>query len=604
MISLKLKESNSKVTLKEVTKKHPEVLDEIDELLSSVATTERVNMRATMDKIEDPAFSSMVASDRHYAVYETLRTPTNVKIDSGYIFGWKSEDIKEISRYIPLQEQTHLRQLYESVVGTDPLSSVTSAQAGIPLKKRQTESELRLIQLIVNSRYNVDPYCRNIVDNLTRYVIGQDFKFSVQAIEIEEVLEDFANQVDFGELIKDYFKTSMKDGEVGLALKSRVRKGAKKVDWIATKTFSEEVRAIEFNLEDGSKKYSYHKKFAVIDQNNVKTVDRWIADIDYFYQFSTRGNVLAFDGKKSENHGKLTEDEVMAWFQHGDGREVRGRVPLEPVLRDLRLFEDFRINRAILNYERSKVLYIKKLKAQIGRLNSSSEVRKSSSPKGGVQLTLGPMEEYEMKTANLHAADADNDGLLFLYAISTGISIPIYILGMRADQQNYSAIKNTDSPFIQMILDLAGDFKSSLTKVFKWVLYRNIQAGVLPKEMTIKRVAREKMDSWFATQMKIVNVIQEAVEQKRKIEDAVVQQIDTALDDAMEEVTISTLDMPIDIIIADAVKPNPLELAKVAFIERRLGIVSSQTLSEKRGYNWPVELRRMLEEARDRKSVV
>ena len=37
-------------------------------------------------------------------------------------------------------------------------------------------------------------------------------------------------------------------------------------------------------------------------------------------------------------------------------------------------------------------------------------------------------------------------------------------------------------------------------------------------------------------------------------------------------------------------------MAKTAFIERKIGMVSSRTLSEKRGYVWPQELIRQLEE--------
>jgi hypothetical protein len=346
----------------------------------------------------------------------------------------------------------------------------------------------------------------------------------------------------------------------------------------------------------------------VYDGQQVIYEERWIPNIDYFNQFDDKGHLVKFDGMKSAHHKDMKVKEVMLWTQLGDQRELHGRIPLEPILRDLRLLEDFRISRAVMNYERSKVLYVKTSPNGMGNKADKDTAKKSSSPKGGTQLTLRPGETYKMETASLNASDADTDGLLFLYAAGTGMSMPVYVLGVRADQQNYSAVKNTDSPFNQMIVEYGGLYTEKAKQLFKFVVQRNVEAGVLPEKIKIQRVAKEKKQHYIDTMDRAMMMLlqtQEVVVAPNPNNIGVnnnapnmsqVQSIGAELKASMEEIEINTVDLPIEITLCDAIKPNPLELAKGWFIERNLSMVSSQTLSEKRGYTWSQEVMRMLTE--------
>lgn len=573
-------------------KKNPELVEEVIALVTRAQVEERLLVEKELGG------SSYGGQDSHYNLYNAMQPIGMPQVQNTFIFGQASNTIKESVKNLKIDELKELKALYESINGADisqPTANV-STQAGIVLKKRQTESEFRLIQLIVNSRYYVDPFARNIIDNLTRYIIGNGVRITVADDEIQAKIDEFSNFINITELFKDYIKTVLKDGEGGICLESKIYKGQnedkKGVDWDVYKIFSEEIRGFEFESKNPGKKFAYYKQIMFVTDQSVLAENAWISDIAYWYQFNTRNNIAIFNGKKSSKPD-LTKEKVMLWHQMGDKRELRGRCMMEPVLRDLRLVEDFRINRAIMNYERSKVLYVKTQKTTgVNRRNQSTEIKKSASPKGGTQLTIGPNEDYKTVTANLQAQDADADGLLFLYAIGAGVVVPVYLLGMRSDQVNYSAIKNTDSPFHQMILDYAGDFSSTLKQMYKWVIYRNVEAGTLEKTTKIKVVAKEKKAKWEAAIAQGLKLLVE-----KTIPDATsVNSIQMMLDDSMIETTINTIDIPIEITIADAVKPNPLELAKAAFIERKLSIVSSQTLSEKRGYIWSQELVRLLNE--------
>jgi hypothetical protein len=612
----------AKSVLKEAAKTYPTLLDEVDRLIAKAVTEESLAVQENFKQELGISINSG-GRDGQYRFYEGFKTPTNVKLDMNFINGYTKEEIdgektKRVAEDIKFENisvKEDLKAIYESFTGGDASStSLSTAQTGIPLKKRQTDAELRLVQLITNSRYNADPFVGNGIDNIARYIVGSGLRVSVEQEQVDDCIEKFLRQVKLADLFTDFIKTTFKDGEAGNLIKSKITKGKNpKVDWSMHKVFSEEIRGFEVHKENPGKRYSYWREVVIDNQNKFKIENKWFADIDYFYQFNTRGTLTDFDGAKSEKEG-LTKEAVIAWFTHGDKRECRGRVPLERSLRDFRLLEDFRINRAIMNYERSKVLYMFKQKQQVNRIKTSTEIRKSASPRGGTQINLGPTEDYEMLTATLNASDADVDGLLFLYAAGSGISTPIYILGMRADQQNYSAIKNTDSPFNQMILEIANDFIAYLKNIFKWVIYRNIEAGVLENTITISKIATEKEEKIFKSfgaafivvenNKAIINKLMEKVTKEnlkeidKRIESikTIQQTLDAELKDAMQEIQIPTLDLLVNITLADAVKPNPLELAKVAFIERKLSIVSSQTLSERRGNKWPQEVKRMLNE--------
>jgi hypothetical protein len=597
----------AKKLLPALLKKDSKLVDEIEQLVARAQAEERILVEKELGL--QPGMSGY--GDSHYNIYKGMQLSGVPKVQESYLNGTTTLELKEKIKDISLNDLNELKALYESIQGADisQPDATLNNQNGLVLKKRQSESELRLIQLIVNSRYNADPYVRNIFDNLTRYIVGKGIQVTVPDDDVQVVLDDFSRDFNVQEIFKDFIKTSLKDGEGGICLESSITKGQNpEVDWDLYKVFSEEIRGFEYKNVNPGKKFTYFKQAIYISDQSVMNDRTWIPDIEYWYQFNTRGNLNKLNGKKSEKPD-ITENKVLVWHQMGDKRELRGRCILEPVLRDCRLLEDFRINRAIMNYERSKVLYVRSQKTVgINRRGQSTEIKKSPSPKGGTQLTIGPGETYTMQTASLQAQDADYDGLLFLYSISAGTNMPVYLLGMRSDQINYSAIKNTDSPFHQMILDYSDDFALTFKKIFRWVIYRNIKAGILEKTVTVQTIAKEKQEQWQMAITKGIKILIEAEKKSKEVTDpttttnsnlpnaATVASIQKMLDDSMIETVINTIDIPIEIMMADAVKPDPLELAKTAFIERKLGIVSSQTLSEQRGHIWSKELIRQLNE--------
>jgi len=584
-MKLKLKEQTNEQIVSEAVKNDSRLKYAVEAIMAEKLAEER---KWIIEEIKQDLSGVNVkgGQDSQYALYQALETPRNVEIDLNYI----KPKVK-----ITEEEKGRVNQIYASIAGSDAMTA-SSIRPNMTLKKYQTETELRVTQLVTNTRYNTDPYIKNILENFKQYILGNGFKVTVPNVDVQNVLLDFIKDYNIQQLFLDFILTSFKDGEVGINIKNATNKKygkAPEIEWELTKILSEEIRGFEFNSYDAGKKMAYFWDYAVVGESTI-TVQKWIADINYWRQFNTKGNPNSEFSVKTPAHDKLSKNSVMLWFQHGDIRNLRGRVPLESILRDARLLEDFKINRAILNYERSKVLYIKKNKQQINRKDSTTELRKSPSPKGGVMLTLGPNEDLSMVSSNLQASDADKDGMLFLYAISSGTNIPVYMLGGRIDLQNYSSVKNTDSPFNQTIYGYANLFAFQFGKLFTWVIKKNVETGFLPKTIKISKVSKESKDKYNATLMKAIQLI----ESNQQITDMDIASFENDIKASLVEVEIDTEDIPLEVTLTDATQPNPLELAKTAFIERKLGIVSSQTLSEERGRDWAKELYRIMLEKR------
>jgi len=522
--------------------------------------------------------------DPQYLVYEKMKV-LNSNIDT------------KANPQLKKHSEEQIQKIAESFGGTPLLDKDVNAAGSLQLlSKRQNMGYLRTVQLISYSRFRSDPHVRPAVLGLIRYLFGNGIKISCDSNLIESKLKEKLGGSKFQFLMKDCAKSSILSGESGILIRSQIQKNKKQVEFSLQEIYSEEIDGVETSNKNTSIKIAYRVGFNATSgdfgKNNLgkTTKDYWIPDIEYFDGLNSRNNPVRLDWAKSKFHGKnrFNKNEVMLFMKFSNDREIRGEVQIESILRAARLFEDFLINRAILNYERSKVIYTRKRKTGGNPKLSMLNKDKSPAPKGGTQLWLDPGEEFHIETPQLHAADAERDGLLFLYEISSGMSMPLSIIGQRLNEANYNSIKNADSPFSQMVLDYAVFYIYNMQKIFKFMLKRMIEAGELPKTTKIKRFVTEKAEKDF-----VFNILK-----KLKAEESTDSILSDLGDynDNMEEVEINTEDMPIDIIIADAVRPDPLDMAKVWFIYRKLGLVSRETLAGKAGFVWEQELFRQFKE--------
>jgi len=475
--------------------------------------------------------NSSNGGDDHYNLYESLK---GLSLDTVKDDPYISDDIKDdVIKFIKAYE------------GDFDFNSPAAS-----LLTSQNLANLRAIQAISNTRYRIDPHMRSAINNIIIFLFGNGIVLNIENAEIESA------------------------------------------EFSAYEIKSSEINTIEVSSDNISNKLTYgvtinYQADLGLNSKPNKQKQVFIPDIEYALSLNARGGMSKFGWTKSKH--RVSKKDVMLFIKFGDKRELRGLCPVEPMLKALRLHEDFVVNRAILNYERSKVLYIHRIKTGSNPKLGQSNSNKTKSPKGGTEMTLFGNEEYDIKSPSLHAQDAKEDGLLFMHEAASAINIPVSLLSQRIDQGNYNSQKNAESPFTQFILDLADFYVKNIKQLCKYILKGMVDAGELPPATKIKTFSKESTETDFV--MKALDILK-----NNEADSPNINILISDYKDSITEIEVDTTDIPIDVIIADSVRPNPLEMAKVWFIYRNMGVISRQTLADKSNLVWERELYRMLKE--------
>ena len=441
----------------------------------------------------------------------------------------------------------------------------------------QTVDQLFTMQEAVYVKYFNDPHCRSIIDNWTMYTIGGGLKLNIDNPKVEKVIRDFRQTNDMVKREKQLIKMCYIEGELFIAYYINPVNGKVKIRRIRP----QEIADIETHPEDIETKFSYHWEYDHSPMGTEQQYKRdiWIPDIGYQdYLGSPFGTRLA----KSKKRVKSMP--LVQMMKMGIDTEVRGRVPLSPVLRHLKYYEDWLMDRIRLNHERAKVVWIKEVR---GRMPESTE-RNRRAPRGGVMLVETENVKYRIEKPSINADDAKEDGLQILYTIGAGTSLPIHILNQRSDQQVYASIRKAETPFSQYIRGQQEFFESGFEKMYRTVITSAVDAGSLPKRVRIPEYSQESL---LETMTKINEMIVD-----NKPTSYIKEQAEKMLQPSISYKPINTADIPLGMEFPEIIREDMEAQAKVFKIHKEIGIASAATLAAKAGYNWRQELANMLNE--------
>jgi len=442
----------------------------------------------------------------------------------------------------------------------------------------QTVDQLFTMQEAVYVKYFNDPHCRSIIDNWTMYTIGGGLKLNIDNPKVEKVIRDFRSANDMVKREKQFIKMCYIEGELFVAYYINPVNGQIKVRRIRPS----EIADIETHPEDIETKFSYHWEYDHSPMGTQQTYkkDVWVPDIGY-------GDYLASPfGKKSSKKSKkrVIRMPAIQMMKMGVDTEIRGRVPLSPVLRHLKYYEDWLMDRIRLNHERAKVVWIKEIR---GRMPETTD-RKRRAPRGGVMLVETENVKYRIEKPSINADDAKEDGLQILYTIGAGTSLPIHILNQRSDQQVYASIRKADTPFSQYIRGQQEFFESGFETMYRKVIQAAVEAGNLPKRVRIPEYTQESL-------LETMTKINEMIVDKKPIS-YIKEQAEKMLQPNLSYKPVSTIDIPLGMEFPEIIREDLEAQAQVFKIHKEIGIASAATLAAKAGYNWRQELANMLNE--------
>ncbi|MFQ5840693.1 MAG: phage portal protein, partial [Candidatus Methylomirabilales bacterium] len=161
----------------------------------------------------------------------------------------------------------------------------------------------------------------------------------------------------------------------------------------------------------------------------------------------TLGYLWTPDGTNARD--VIRADEMLHVAIRVDSDVKRGRSILEPLLKRAKHYEDWLEYRMLLNLVRSAVVLVKKVEGTASQVTAVRDVqlkqresavndRKLRMLKGGTTVHAGPGVNYEFKTPNLQAQDAQHDGRSLLLNMAAGTGLPEYMFTGDASNANFA----------------------------------------------------------------------------------------------------------------------------------------------------------------------
>ncbi len=440
-------------------------------------------------------------------------------------------------------------------------------------------TDLHIMQDAVSDKYYTDPHCRSIINNWTNYTIGGGIKVTVDDEQVAAALATFRVKNKMLQREKKFIEDRYKHGELFIVYYENLLTGDIKLRHIRPK----EIEEIETAPNDIEERLAYHWVYESSKAGSLQTYSQkqWLPDITY------KNSLLNPQPHVSINRSKKVKarkrfDTYVQFIRVGESHEIRGRVPLQPVLRFLKYYEDWLIDRIRLNHERAKVVWIKEVSGN----KSNATTRDRRPPRGGIILVEDQDVKYRIESPKLDAADAKEDGMAILYTIGAGTSMPIHILNQRSDQQVYASIRKADTPFSQWIRSQQELWEEEFLILYREVIRALVKAGALKNTSKVNYYQESDLTKAFdMINRKVVAGVDTA---------EIIEEVSKALAPQAMTKTVPTIEIPLSIHFPEIIREDAKSQAEVLKIHKELGIASLSTLSAKAGYNWKMELSNML----------
>ena len=448
----------------------------------------------------------------------------------------------------------------------DKISSVMAATGwqpnGIETAAVRTGSldELSLIQDACFKKYILDPLAKSIVKNYQYFVIGKGIKVSSIVPEVDLWIKNFDKLNRMISRRKQMVKSTFIEGEYFLLFYIKDNKV------ILRKTVPSRIMDIQIAEEDVEQLIAF--EVASLKDSTGSYLVKSIEADQNEELFGTTVNT----SKISE----VSPNKYIQMMKFGEEEYVRGLPPMYPILRYLKYYEDWLMDRMRLNHERAKVIWIR---SRTGSASTGDSFLRA--PKGGLVLDETPLVKYRIESAKLDSFDAKEDGLAILYTIGSGVNIPLHILTQRTSESVYASIRKGETPFSQMIEDSQEYWSEQWDIMYRFAMEKSGEFEGKSFEIPV-----------FDTQVQTeaMQKINKMVIEDKPIEE-IIEEIKPDLDKSkIKTRKVGIKEVPIDQTFPQVVQEDPLVLAKVLFLHRKMGIVSYQTASERAGYDWHKEL--------------
>jgi len=356
-----------------------------------------------------------------------------------------------------------------------------------------------------------DPNARAALSTLLNYVMGRGISITPKADDpmVWYVWREFwtaqRNKMDLKQF--EIIFRSLRDGELFIEFfdEAPAEEGSteKKKTGKATVRFVDPLLVRAKDENNTSATSQTINNGIVTDPNDVEKVIK--------YTVQNRTNPQDFRDVPAEKmlHIKINVD----------SDQKRGETQLLSIMEMIKHYQQWLLNRILLNKMRSAIVLVKKITgtaAEVASMaatlptarNPATESKKQNI-RGGTIITAGPGVEYEMINANINANDVKEDGRNIKLNMAAGTNLPEYVFG-DASNANYSSSLIAESPFVKAIQYWQVFYQFYFAQIYRMVIQIAVDGGVL----------EAPSDDEFINQLKTVRTMQEAGNPFAKKKDA------------------------------------------------------------------------------------
>jgi len=308
--------------------------------------------------------------------------------------------------------------------------------------------------------FYANPYGRNVIRLLVKYIVGRGFVVTPaeDLPDVQRVLDMFWKKNKMNNRKKEIVRRTMRDGEV--FIRKFQENGILLLRFLQPELVKDpdSKRAVV-----GSLKYGIET-----DRDDVETV------LAYWY-----------NGKRIDSsevfHKKILVD--------SDVR--RGRSFLEAIAKYLVYYSQWIDRRVKMSLIRNAVALVKTVVGSPSKVDSTAAKFETSNkkaadgtsiqqvPKGVSMYVVNKGVDYEFKTPNVQAADAQHDGRAILLGISAGSGLPEFMVTSDASNGNYASTMVSEAPGTMEFEDWQEDFEDLFKDIYAAMIETAIAGQLL-----------------------------------------------------------------------------------------------------------------------------
>jgi hypothetical protein len=402
----------------------------------------------------------------------------------------------------------------------------------------------RFFQIAAREKAKYSPHIRNIKNTVRESIVPSDVKIDIPNDLIDSDIEKTLSDNKFQKRLKGWVENCFVDGEIFPLVFVR-RDGTIKIRQVDP----QEITEFERHPEDKETILTYTREY----DNNEGLQKVFYQDFDYEIQIEDE-----IDGYQSEND--FMQGVYCTQFKYGYRDYERCEIPLQPILRYDRIYSDLLMDLARLYHERSRVVWI--LKVRSGKQGS---VDRSTLPFRDSVIKIETDDKtWRIEDPHLSDFNSKEYGHPHKLAVAAGVGFPEYLVFSDSSNSSYATLRSATGPFKMFEQSTQSMWSDNLESFIRFIIRKKVEKKVLPEYVIIERPPLQEV-------LKIVDLLKTG--DSVKLQEAVssIQEIEK------ENRKVKTVDIPITVIFPKNMGDNPLLFAQATSILVQAGIISQRT---------------------------